>query len=394
MRTDSSLSQKDFRRSPQWSIDPFTNKPHAQIDQRYEKGAEQTDSGTQWHSFSGHERNCFFVNHEGREFSDQSSLSGLDQIADSRSFVIWDFDHDGASDLGLVNANYPLLNLYHNQIARSDRGPSRGSFVALQFTGGNHSAYAHPELSARDAYGAVVQIKTATQQLLREHRCGEGFAAQNSATLLVGLGEAHQIDELTVRWPSGKIERWENLPVGSLLQIYETPEVSPERKTMVIAPYQAAELPWKTRDAHRPSSLTRHAFPKLDIASLMSPGEQADRPLYLLTTMATWCEACHRHHPHLERLAAHFGDQLALLGIPVDPIETPEELTAHAQKFKLPYRVLTEIAPERRDTIVNMIRREYDTESIPSSVLVNREGQVLQIFLGTPTTSEVGRWLE
>ena len=52
-----------------------------------------------------------------------------------------------------------------------------------------------------------VEVDVGGRTLLREHRAGEGFSAQNSATLIVGLG-AHQRAERAVRvrklWPSGR----------------------------------------------------------------------------------------------------------------------------------------------------------------------------------------------
>lgn len=365
------------------------------MDQRYEKGAEETAAGTQWHSFSGHERNCFFLNQEGREFSDQSALSGLDQIADSRSFVLWDFDHDGATDIGLVNANYPLLNLYHNQLARHNSDSAQQhSFVALQLTGGNATASPNSELSARDAYGTAIRIRVGDRWITREHRCGEGFAAQNSATMLIGLGPTNTVDELLVRWPSGKTDQHRDLPTRALIQLFETADVSPNGTKVNVTSYEAATLAWPNVSEPPRTPRTRVAARQLDMAKLLSHEAPSESAYYLLTTMATWCEACHRHHPHLQRLAQRFGDRLTLLGIPVDPIETPEELRQHAQSFQIPYRILTDIDPEQRDAIVNLIRREYDTESIPSSVLINRDGQVLEIYLGTPTASDLGRWFQ
>ena len=61
-------------------------------------------------------------------------FSGLDTPADSRGFVLWDYDHDGWQDIAVVNANEPLLNLYHNEIASLETG--LGGFAAASSSSG------------------------------------------------------------------------------------------------------------------------------------------------------------------------------------------------------------------------------------------------------------------
>ena len=64
------------------------------------------------HSFSGGERNRFFLNGAGRTYTDLSGVSGLDSIADSRGFALIDYDRDGWMDLVVVNSNEPQLQLF------------------------------------------------------------------------------------------------------------------------------------------------------------------------------------------------------------------------------------------------------------------------------------------
>jgi len=404
VRSDKTLSSTPFRRSDQWQTNPFTRERQTGIDRRYEQGRVESDNGTQWHSFSGHERNCFFRNQQGRAFRDESTLSGLDQVADSRAFVVWDFDHDGAADIGLVNANYPLLNLYRNQTrdasAVTSAAPTpAGRFVALRLHGGNTTAAPNRQLSARDAYGAAVRIEAGGLKLLREHRCGEGFAAQNSATLLVGLGAATRIERLSVRWPSGRTDEWTDLPVDRLIELHEVPDAQDDGQTLRVADYAPATRPTTNANSH-PSTNTDDTNPpslrpigQLDLATCLPADLPRDRPLYLLTTMATWCEACLRHQPHLENLGTRYADQLVLCGVPVDPIETPEELARYAEKARPAYRILSHLDPEQRDRVMQVIRRELKTESIPCSLLVDSQGRILQAFYGTPDASDIGRWL-
>ena len=100
---------------------------------RYQDGGVVADGKQLRHSFSGHERNHLFLNRDGKRFDDVSVISGLDNIADSRAFVYWDYDRDGWQDIALVNANYPLLNFYRNEIGSDPRIAMRNRLIDLRF---------------------------------------------------------------------------------------------------------------------------------------------------------------------------------------------------------------------------------------------------------------------
>jgi len=76
--------------------------------------------------------------------------------------------------------------------------------------------------------------------LLREHRAGEGFSAQNSATLIVGLGAHLRADAVRVRWPSGRVQHLAEVAAGSLLTAYENSQRSPTGEAFVVVPYRGA----------------------------------------------------------------------------------------------------------------------------------------------------------
>jgi hypothetical protein len=151
-----------------------------------------------------------------------------------------------------------------------------------------------------------------------------------------------------------------------------TPIVVPDPSPLVAASTMSARVPLT-------SILDATALPR-------------NKRLYLLTTTATWCEACHRRQPQLRRLAARFGE-LALCGIPVDPIETAEQLRNHAQQTQPAFQIAAEIQADDREAILSVIRRQLNTEAIPCSLLVDAEGRVLQAFLSVPTASDIGRWI-
>jgi hypothetical protein len=167
-------------------------------------------------SLSGHERDRFFLSHEGRQFTDLSLLSGADHKGDGRAVALLDYNRDGWTDLAVANTNKPSLVLFRNEL----RMPRQ--VIALRLIGGNKST--------RDAIGARVILRTAGRSQVRELHCGEGNAAQNSKTLLFGLGEAMKAETVTIQWPSGTVQEIGHLDGGVLAVVTEGGEVS-------LAPY-------------------------------------------------------------------------------------------------------------------------------------------------------------
>jgi hypothetical protein len=223
VRTDQNLSRSTFRFSPEWKRTPRPDNLGPQIDARL-TGVERQGEKVLVHSLNGNERNHYFANRGGRSFVDISALSGLDNPADSRGFAVLDYDRDGWQDIALVNANEPLFNLYHNEMPAAGLS---GGMIGIRFVGGNRSSAPSKEFACRDGYGARVAVDFGDEKLVREHRCGDGWAAQNSATMIVGIGSHATVASLSVRWPSGKTSSTQAVPEGTLLTVYENPTDSP-----------------------------------------------------------------------------------------------------------------------------------------------------------------------
>lgn len=166
-------------------------------------------SSTGEHSLSGHEPNRFFLNLEGNQFEDLSDLSGMAHLGDGRSVVRWDYDHDGWQDIVSINANGPKLVWYRNQLG--ERLKDR-HFLAIRFEGTQ---------SNRDGYGVRFRAEIGATTLVRETRCGEGFSAQQSRTILLGLNQKDRIDRLVVRWPSGLEQTFADIEADQLVMCRE-----------------------------------------------------------------------------------------------------------------------------------------------------------------------------
>lgn len=333
-------------------------------------------------SHSGHERNHLFLNLAGQDFADVSGISGADDPADGRAFALLDFDRDGFLDLAVVNANRPLFQLFRNQLGDA-RGAARGRFLALRFEGANRDARPRPDASARDGYGARVEVDLGDATLLREHRAGEGFAAQNSARMLIGIGERETVPEVRVRWPSGRRQSATDVAAGTLLTFFEDPAQAPGDDPVVRTAYEPA--------APRPApGPVRWAGTQLDVAIAGT----AATPPRLLVTMATWCEACVDDLPQVALLRETFAeDALGILGIAVDPGDSPDMLRRWVKRHQPVYRLLAELPGEGVERVRRHVLSELQRDAVPASIVTDAQGRVLHTGWGVPTVSDLRRIL-
>jgi hypothetical protein len=185
VRSDKQLNPR-FSGSRKWSFDRGTGGEIRNV-VRNPDGSENV-----WTAFShsGNERNRMFLNQRGNGFQNVSGVSGVDSVLDGRSFAMADFNRDGKSDLAVVNANGKLLQIFENRIN------SGNNFVSIKLKGG--------PASNRDAIGSRVVVEIGDKKIMRVLSCGEGFAAQNSRTIVIGLGDASHVDRAVIIWPSGK----------------------------------------------------------------------------------------------------------------------------------------------------------------------------------------------
>ncbi len=326
-------------------------------------------------SLSGHERNRLFLSRGGEEFVDASGISGLDNPADGRAFGILDYDRDGWLDIALVNSNAPWIELFRNQMGcHPAAGPGRGRTLAFRFVGGNDTAQPSSSWSARDGIGAVVTVDLGSRPLVREVRAGEGFAAQNSATLLVGIGEHERARKVTVRWPSGLLQEVLDVPEGTLLTVYENPERSPSGQAFVGEPNRRA-VP------------SRPAPPR---SRLGIPSGSRKGRLHLYTTMAAWCAACKVEIPKLRRLRSTFGEEdLAMFGVPIDPAESRELIEAWRAENQPPYELRSDLGPAEVARVRNLVLDDLKFDAVPATLLTDGDGHVLWIQWGPPSISKI-----
>jgi thiol-disulfide isomerase/thioredoxin len=334
-------------------------------------------------SLSGHERNVLFLNREGETFENVSGVCGADDPADGRAVALLDYDRDGWQDLVVVNANAPQVQLFRNEVERVRVDDSAGHVLALRLEGGNRTASATTEASNRDGVGARIEVVTPDATLVREVRAGEGFAAQNSRTLLIGLGAATRVEKVRVRWPSGKLQESGPVAAGSLVTLREAPEAG--REPFEVAPYTKQGLAASAAALARPAARKRLAA---------GNGASSAAPLRLLTTMATWCDSCKAELPQVAKLRDAFdASELALLGIPVDEDDDAEKLSRYEQEYTPAYELQKSLPEEQIEAVRQTVLEDLRIDALPAAIATDREGRVIRTMWEVPSISEVKQLL-
>lgn len=384
MRTDKALGP-EIRRARSWN--------NVRYDKDVLASAKNRLSAAFGESFSGNERNKLFVSRQARQFVDLSAVSGVDNIADGRVLSLCDFDRDGWQDMVNVNANAPLLNIYRNNLGAEPLARQNGRMIAIRFVGGSRSAVPNKRYGSRDGFGAKVRIAAGKMNLIRELRCGEGMAGQNSKTMLVGIGKNEMAQTVTVRWLSGIKQRFHNVAAGTLLTVYENPEHSPNKSDAVRTPYVVNS----NRRWYQPHPGKTPALPAnrtlLLTGSANGETQGSGTPkLKLYTTMATWCESCRRHLPEIQQMSRSFpAGALAIYGVPVDDGDDATKLTSYAERYQPAYHLLKDLAVAKRDKARQLVAEVLNSDALPATIVTDADGTVLQVTPGLPTVSQIRR---
>ena len=87
-----------------------------------------------------------------------------------------------------------------------------GHFLAVKIVG---------VVSARDAVGTVVSLTAGGSRIVRQLTGGDGYQSCNQRMLVFGIGAATEIEELHVRWPSGRQATFQSIPIDAEVLLIE-----------------------------------------------------------------------------------------------------------------------------------------------------------------------------
>jgi len=148
-------------------------------------------------SLSGFERTRVFFNAGPASggLVEAGEEVGIDDVHDGRAVALADLDQDGDLDVVVANQAGPLL-VYRN----STEGERH--WIGFDLVGTR---------SNRSAIGAEVEVEFAGGRQLQVVLAASGFASQNQRPLHFGLGSEPGTVRATVRWPSGTVQRVDDL---------------------------------------------------------------------------------------------------------------------------------------------------------------------------------------
>lgn len=330
-------------------------------------------------TWSGYERNVFYANNGDGTFSDVSGVVGLDFAEDGRSFALADFDHDGRQELCLKNRNAPQLRLLKNVI--QDLPPS----IAFQLRGIK---------SNRDAIGATITLDTGASRQTRTLQVGSGFLSQHSKEIFFGLGAARDNMNASIRWPSGLVQRLDNLPPNHRIFIEEgaaTPRIEPFKSHAPVG--GAIDVIEPSEEDHLPTSVETWLLvpvpaPDFSLPDLTgqtrSLSSLRGRPS-LLNFWASGSPDCVKDLRTFDRSHANWAAEgLQSLAVNMDDTAAPENLRAVMRELGLSLLVVcgsAEVAGVYDILYKYLFDRRRDL-SLPTSFLLDEKGDIVKVYQG------------
>jgi hypothetical protein len=158
------------------------------------------------------ELNVYFrnLNSEGiDDFEDASDEVGLNDLTISVETVDFDYDNDGDLDIYVTNGDQTSF-LYENKLLNFDESSNLNWFkVSLQGM-----------VSNRDAIGTELTLTTESG-IIKRYYTGIGLLGQSLQPVHFGLNETTQIQDLTIKWPSGIIESYQDLDSNTIVKAIE-----------------------------------------------------------------------------------------------------------------------------------------------------------------------------
>jgi thiol-disulfide isomerase/thioredoxin len=326
-------------------------------------------------SLSGRERNLAYLNLGDGTFADVSEISAANAIGDARALAVTDWDDDGRVDLILRNRTAPRLQIFRNQSA----GDAHFLTIALRGTSCN-----------RDAIGARVVVEAGGRTIRRTLHCGDGFLAISSKRLFFGLGQAERVERLTVHWPDGTQDVYEDLAGDARYGIVQgkgsVQRLRPSTPDLAdVEPFLAE------RSSHEAARLT--LMEKLPLGPIGAPdfddpdrkiADLAGSPL-LLNLWSTTCAACLKEFAEFEESAADIeGAGLRLVTLCADAQENPARAEEILKRFGLDAEAgaITPALAEVLQVLFTHLIGSPEELPLPASLLLDPSGQLVAVYFG------------
>ena len=341
-------------------------------------------------SFSGNERNCFFINLGNGKFADISGLSGLDFPDDGRAISVTDWDNDGDLDLWITNRNAPRLRLMRNDTKKVN------SFVSLRLRGNGKTVN-------KDAIGARIEIINGKDsgkfKQIQTLRAGQGFLSQSSKWIQFALNETIESINIKISWTDGTVSKIEDvLPNKKYIirqenSTAEEVKLESEKNNLVSSPglktppSQVARIPAITLFKGPTINLRKNGIEKQN---------NKNKSHQLINLWATWCAPCLQEMAHFRDYKKRLIDnEVELIAVNVDELDSQNDNSKKPsdviKKMNFPFpsisanKQLMEILQRIHDQSVGL----NEPLPIPSSFLIDPNGDVSVIYKGPVNVEQI-----
>ncbi len=328
-------------------------------------------------TWSGFERNVFYLNDGNGTFSDVSGILGLDFVEDGRTFALGDFDSDGRLEIVLKNRDSPQVRYLKNVL------PELPPAISFRLTGTR---------SNRDAIGARVTVEAKSGKQTRVIRCGCGFLAQHTKELFFGLGDTDAPVQATIEWPSGVTQMLKDLPVNHRIWVEEgaPPSRIEAYGKAVRLPVGSATSAVEKKD---PQLVETWLLVPVLAPDFSLPGDarqsetlasRRGRPLLL----HFWSESLQGSRGQLEQLEKSYagwkrsGLQLVTIDVDAAQNQRGQKLLGVPNHYSFP---VLGASPEVIATYSLLFRQLFDRHrdmSVPISFLIDAAGDIVKIYQG------------
>ena len=150
--------------------------------------------------------NRLYQNNGNNTFTDISAAAGVGDSQRPEGIAAADYDNDGDRDFYVSNYNRDTNLLYQNNVGTNE------NWLYVDLVG---------TVSNRSAIGARVTAQHGPWIRHREVSGGSGWFSQNDARVEIGVSLATQVDVLTVEWPSGIVQVFNDIAANQTITIVE-----------------------------------------------------------------------------------------------------------------------------------------------------------------------------